>query len=38
MQPQRDVLRLHTLPHYRHQVVAQRVEIGFVPELGREGF
>src|SRR3712207_8933922 len=33
-----DVSRLHRLPHHRHQVVAQGVEVRLVPELGREGF
>jgi hypothetical protein len=37
-QPERDVSRLHRLPHHPHQVVVQRVEVGLVPELGGEGF
>src|SRR5215204_5532247 len=37
-QPQRDVRRLHRLPHYPHQIAAQGVEVSLVPELRREGF
>src|SRR5215213_4337887 len=36
--PQREVDRLHRLPHYFHQIIAQGLEVCFVPELGREGF
>src|SRR5215203_3545516 len=38
MQLQRDVRRLHSLPHYRQQFVAQGVEVRLVAQLGREGF
>jgi hypothetical protein len=37
-QPQRDVRRLHGLPHHPHQFVVQRVEVGLLAQLGREGF
>src|SRR5215204_3079598 len=29
--------RLHRLPYYTHQVVAQGIQVCFVPELGGEG-
>src|SRR5215210_8142375 len=37
-QPQRDVCRLHRLPHDSHEVAAQGVEIRLVSKLRREGF
>ena len=36
-QPQGDVGGLHRLPHHPHQIAAQGVEVGLVPELGGEG-
>jgi hypothetical protein len=35
-QPQSDVLRLHRLPRYYHQIVAQGSEVGLIPERRRE--
>lgn len=29
---------LHSVPHHTHQLLAQGVEIGLIPELGRERF
>src|SRR5215204_2980111 len=37
-QPQRDMRRLHRLPHHPHQIVAQRVQVCFVTQIGREAF
>jgi hypothetical protein len=37
-QPQRDVGWLHCLPYHLYQVVAQRLQVGFLAQLGREGF
>ena len=38
MQPQRDVSRLHRLPHYPHQFVIQRLQVRLIPQFRREGF
>src|SRR5215212_2043645 len=35
-QPQRDVRRLHGLPDHTFQIIAQGVQVGLLPELGRE--
>src|ERR671920_1367534 len=37
-QPQRDVRRLHRLPHHPYQVFAQRIQVRLFPELSRESF
>src|SRR5829696_10575093 len=37
-QPQRDVGRLHRLPHHAYEVVVQRFDIRLVPEFGGEFF
>ena len=37
-QPQRDVGRLHGLPHHPHQVFTECGEVGIVTQLGGEGF
>src|SRR5919112_3940008 len=36
-QPQRDVGRLHRLPHYVHQFVIQRLQVRLIPQLCSEG-
>src|SRR5919199_4567939 len=36
-QPQRDVRRLHRLPHDRDHLITQPVEVGLVPQPDREG-
>jgi hypothetical protein len=35
-QPQRDVLRLHRLPHHRYKLAIWRLQVGLVTEPGRE--
>src|SRR5215210_9441051 len=37
-QPQRDVLRLHSLPHDRDQLAAQGFEVGLISQLRGERF
>src|SRR5918993_3349238 len=37
-QPQRDVRRLHRLPHHPYQVFAQRIQVRLFPKLSRESF
>ena len=37
-QPQRGVSGLHRLLYRPHQIVAQGLKVGLVPELGLEGF
>src|SRR5215218_10466678 len=37
-EPERDVGWLHRFPHHAYQIVAQRIQIRLIPELGREGF
>ena len=38
LQSQGDVGWLHRLPYHSYQVVAQRIEVCLVAQLGREGF
>src|SRR5215212_9992995 len=35
-QPERSVLRLHRAPYHSHQLVAQRLEVRLLPQLGAE--
>ena len=37
-QPQGDARRLHRLSNHAHQIVAKSVQIGLVPEFGRQSF
>jgi hypothetical protein len=37
-QPQLDVRRLQRLPDHAHEFVVQRLQVGFIPEPGGEGF
>jgi hypothetical protein len=37
-QPHRHMGRLHRLPHHPNQIIAQRVKVGLVTQLGGEGF
>jgi hypothetical protein len=37
-QPHRHMGGLHGLPYYTHQIIAQRVKVGLVTQLGGEGF
>src|SRR5215211_2077671 len=36
--PQRDVGRLHRLPHHTHQVIIEGVQVRLVTQCGGEGF
>ena len=38
VQPQPDVGWLHRLPYHSYQIVAQRAQVCFVAQAGREGF
>ena len=37
-QPQGDVGGLHRLPYHTHEIIAKRVQVCLVAQLGREGF
>jgi hypothetical protein len=36
-QPEREVLRLHSVPHHAHQVLVQPVQVRLVAQPGGEG-